>query len=98
GTGPGLLAWIRPSVRPTPLTWKKLVPLPPQHGQLYWKSVPNPSWSVATPVPSPVLPDQPMLPLCRTLEVGRGDPSSGPSPQNIARAICAAALEGCAAP
>src|SRR4051794_39170849 len=26
----------RPKVRPTPSTWKKLVPPPPQHGQLYW--------------------------------------------------------------
>ena len=37
GTVPGRRRrWIRPLVRPTPLTWKKSVMPPPQQGQLYW--------------------------------------------------------------
>ena len=28
-------AWSKPKVRPVSLTWKKLVPLPPQQGHLY---------------------------------------------------------------
>ena len=35
GVGPALVAWIRPKVRPTPLTWKKSVSLPPQQGHQY---------------------------------------------------------------
>ena len=34
-SGHSVLFWgFKPEVRPTPLSWKKLPPLPPQHGQL----------------------------------------------------------------
>ena len=36
GVGPGFDCWSRPNVRPTPLTWKKSVKLPPQQGHQNW--------------------------------------------------------------
>src|SRR5258705_519638 len=76
GVLPGWLSCNSPNVRPTPFTAKKSVPLPPQHGQLYVYSVPEPVWSVATPAPSPSGPLQMMLPLSSTFGSDASDPLS----------------------